>query len=233
MSRTLIWSVPGRFTPSELPGLQAWYDASDLNTLFDATTGGSLVVNGGSIAKWEDKSVNARHLIQASGGSRPTRNSTGSSSGKEAVSFIAASSQFLEATDPIGTTDNFTICWYGTVSWGRGLDAFGAGWSIQPGAVVVNFVAYTQFGFGYLGTQIMFLQQGVGLGGYANGISSTTPISAFNLRSSTKGLQIGRAGVASAYSTGTMSEWFIYNRVLNNAELRQAEAYLVSKWNYV
>ncbi len=54
-------------------GLQAWYDASDSATLFDATTGGSLVAADGGVARWEDKSGNSRHMTQGTAGSRPTR----------------------------------------------------------------------------------------------------------------------------------------------------------------
>jgi len=56
-----------------ITGLQAWYDASDASTLFDATTGGSLVAADGGVARWEDKSGNARHMTQGTSGSRPTR----------------------------------------------------------------------------------------------------------------------------------------------------------------
>jgi len=54
-------------------GLQLWLDSSDANTLFDATTGGSLVAADGGVARWEDKSGNARHMTQGTSGSRPTR----------------------------------------------------------------------------------------------------------------------------------------------------------------
>jgi hypothetical protein len=56
-----------------ITGLQLWLDASDALSLFDATTGGSLVAADGGVARWEDKSGNARHMTQATSGSRPTR----------------------------------------------------------------------------------------------------------------------------------------------------------------
>ena len=61
------------FVPSFISGLQAWYDASDATTLFDATSGGSPVAADGGVARWEDKSGNARHMTQGTSGSRPTR----------------------------------------------------------------------------------------------------------------------------------------------------------------
>lgn len=60
------------FSPLSLsPAL--WLDASDPNTLYDATTGGNLVAAGGAIARWEDKSGNARHATQGTLSSRPLR----------------------------------------------------------------------------------------------------------------------------------------------------------------
>jgi len=61
------------FTPASIAGLQAWFDASDASTLFDATSGGSLVAADGAVARWQDKSGNARHMTQATSGSRPLR----------------------------------------------------------------------------------------------------------------------------------------------------------------
>jgi hypothetical protein len=60
-------------TPARVSGLQLWLDAADATTLFDATTGGSLVAADGTVARWEDKSGNNRHATQATSGSRPTR----------------------------------------------------------------------------------------------------------------------------------------------------------------
>jgi len=59
--------------PTSLTGLQLWLDASDASTLYDATSGGSLVAADGGVARWEDKSGNGRHATQGTSGSRPTR----------------------------------------------------------------------------------------------------------------------------------------------------------------
>lgn len=64
---------PISFSPAYLSGLQAWYDASDASTLYDATTGGSLVATDGGVARWEDKSGNDYHMTQATAGARPLR----------------------------------------------------------------------------------------------------------------------------------------------------------------
>jgi len=54
-------------------GLQLWLDASDAFTLFDATSGGSLVAADGGVARWEDKSGNGRHATQGTSENRPLR----------------------------------------------------------------------------------------------------------------------------------------------------------------
>ena len=68
-ARTWPFVAPGGVAT----GLQAWYDASDSATLFDATSGGSLVAADGGVARWEDKSGNARHMTQSVSVSRPLR----------------------------------------------------------------------------------------------------------------------------------------------------------------
>jgi len=62
--------TPAVFT---LSGLRLWLDASDAGTLFDATSGGSLVAADGGVARWEDKSGTGNHATQATSGSRPLR----------------------------------------------------------------------------------------------------------------------------------------------------------------
>ena len=59
------------WTPAEIT-TALWIDFSDAATLFDATSGGSVVTNGVGIARTEDKSGNARHFTQSTPGARPT-----------------------------------------------------------------------------------------------------------------------------------------------------------------
>jgi hypothetical protein len=72
--------------PADITGLQLWLDASDSTTLFDATTGGSLVAADGAVARWEDKSGNARHATQATSGNRPLRK-TAQQNGRDTILF--------------------------------------------------------------------------------------------------------------------------------------------------
>jgi hypothetical protein len=63
-----------------------WLDASDPTTLYDATVGGNLVTNGGTVARWEDKSGNVRHATQGTSTRRP-RLSTNQINNKNAILF--------------------------------------------------------------------------------------------------------------------------------------------------
>ena len=65
------------FRPSTLPGIWAWYDALDASTLYDATSGGSLVALGSPVARVNDKSGNGRHLTQTDPTKRPLRSALG------------------------------------------------------------------------------------------------------------------------------------------------------------
>jgi len=82
------------WTPAEIT-TALWLDFSDALTLFDATTGGSLVSSGGAIARIEDKSGNARHAVQASAGARPVRQ-VSVQNGLDAG--IGSGSQFMTVT---------------------------------------------------------------------------------------------------------------------------------------
>jgi hypothetical protein len=66
--------------------LQLWLDAADASTLYDATTGGSLVAADGAIARWEDKSGNARHATQSTEANRPVRK-TSQKNGLDTILF--------------------------------------------------------------------------------------------------------------------------------------------------
>ena len=77
-----VWSLSeaeaatrGAIWPSLSPvtsGLQLWLDGSDRMTMYDATSGGSTVEVNGTVARWEDKSGNARHFTQSTSDLRPT-----------------------------------------------------------------------------------------------------------------------------------------------------------------
>ena len=77
-------SISG-FNPASIPGLALWLDGT--TGLFDATSGGNPVTtDGSSIARWEDRSGNARHATQATAIQRPVLK-TGIKNGRNIVRF--------------------------------------------------------------------------------------------------------------------------------------------------
>jgi len=88
LKRAGTWpnSPAGGVTPDNISGLQLWLDASDSATLFNATSGGSLVAANGGVARWEDKSGNGRHATQSTSANRPARK-TAVQGGKDVLRF--------------------------------------------------------------------------------------------------------------------------------------------------
>jgi len=110
-------------------GLQLWLDASDASTLYDDTIDGSLVAADGGVARWEDKSGNARHATQGTAIRRPARktavqgglgvlrfdgNATAANSDRMSIAGSQATFKFLHEGDATvfcalinGTTTNY------------------------------------------------------------------------------------------------------------------------------
>ena len=100
--RGRAWPVMSITSPGELNGLQLWMDGADSTTMYDATTGGSLVAANGAVARWEDKSGNSRHATQATAGFRPVRK-TAQQNGLGALEFASGSSQRLAVSGSAAT----------------------------------------------------------------------------------------------------------------------------------
>ena len=64
------------FTPRQISGLEYWFDAKDLASLFqDNTLTTPVTTTGQTVGGWKDK-ANARHLVQATGTLKPTYRSS-------------------------------------------------------------------------------------------------------------------------------------------------------------
>lgn len=96
----------GPFDPLSLsPAL--WLDASDPDTLFDSSGGSALVLADGAVARWEDKSGNARHPIQDALGSRPIRK-TNIQNGLDVLRFDGVN-DYLVLAAGLGTRSGITV----------------------------------------------------------------------------------------------------------------------------
>jgi hypothetical protein len=81
------WTVAQQLDPSSTPNLTAWYDPSDLTTLFQDTAGTvPVTADGQTVALMKDKSGHGNHLSQATAGNRPTYHTA---AGKSWLTFAA------------------------------------------------------------------------------------------------------------------------------------------------
>jgi hypothetical protein len=73
----LAMRVRGLFSPTSLPGLAAWYDASDSSTVLTTVSPDVPASNGQTVRRWLDKSGNNRHLEQGNLTLQPSYASAG------------------------------------------------------------------------------------------------------------------------------------------------------------
>lgn len=97
--RLLRPRAAGGFDPRAISGLAVWLDAADSATLFDATTGGSLVTANSGVGRWADKSGNGRNATQGTANNRPLRR-VASQNGLDGVEF--------DGTNDVMSTASFT-----------------------------------------------------------------------------------------------------------------------------
>lgn len=95
--RPMIY-IPHFSVSNPIPALNpaVWWDFTDATTLYDATTGGSLVASGGLIARVEDKSGNSRHATQTNSTFRPIR-TVGAIAGLDAAAFDGTNDRLLHS----------------------------------------------------------------------------------------------------------------------------------------
>jgi hypothetical protein len=223
------------WTPASISGLQFWLDASDASTLYDATSGGSLVAADGAVARWQDKSGNAIHATQSTSGSRPLRK-IASQNGRDVVR-LDGSNDYLEIS-PTDLATNFTMLW-----------------AFRPNTANYTLLATTTSGgarFLIIGTTLYNDYYGSGAATIATTGTTGTGILRTYRRSSgtlqcwlgtvSQGsvgfantlsghTQIGRIHDQSTYNmSGDIYEVLIYNSALSDADLATAQSYLTAKW---
>ena len=101
-------------------GLSLWFDAADNVSLYDATSGGSLVGANGSVARWQDKSGNGIHCTQSTSGYRAVRK-IAQQNGFDALLFDGVDDRFfLSPSFSAGNWTFFFACKPATSSRGAG-----------------------------------------------------------------------------------------------------------------
>jgi hypothetical protein len=93
--------------PKTVAGLQLWLDAT--TGLYDATSGGSLVTtDSAAVARWEDRSENARHHTNATLNNRPILK-TNQINGKNVVSFDGSNDSLANSSTVFRNVSGYTF----------------------------------------------------------------------------------------------------------------------------
>lgn len=226
-----LWPI----TDTALPyttNLFAHFDAADLSTIYDSNSGGSNTTDGGAVGRWEDKSGNGRHFVQATANNRPVLRSP-KFNGRPAMEFD-------------GSNDNLSFA----ATMPAACSIFIVMESSKTGVQVLfkeddanNYFAYSSEG----GTQgnasiasHRYYINGVDVLGvsqtYANGAAyhlfykNGLVCAGFShlVLNAWSGLMI--AGFSSFMWQGFVCEVIVYNENISDANRATVERYLRSKW---
>jgi hypothetical protein len=238
------------FSPNSIAGLQLWLDAADASTLFDATTGGSLVAANGAVGRWEDKSGNGRHATQGTANDRPLRH-TAAVNGRDALYFDGLS-PFL-ATSSFSLAQPFTYLAvvrpaedFGELAYDNAFLADGASGGTRAQVRMLgsgtgltsNLRINAGTNFTSSGA-VFFPDTTVVVGAVFNGTSSSiradgSLLATASTTAGTAGLntgaQVGAARDGRNNFGGYISEVLYYSGTLSAGDLTALEAYLLSKW---
>jgi hypothetical protein len=234
-------------------GLQLWLDASDAGSLYDATTGGSLVAAGAAVARWEDKSGNGRHVSDAS--NQPTRQ-TAVRNGLDVIRFDGTN-------DILRTTGNFPLTGNAASSvfvvyrktsntkgsvfgWGDAGTLLGAWGYYEDGTVAALALGGgNQFNTTTLANNTWAQMSVLKTAGAINATTTTrrngSSIAASGHSSTTPNITaqpftVGRwsnydlDGSSSTAFQGDIGEIIIYNAALSDTDRAAVESYLMTKW---
>jgi hypothetical protein len=231
--------------PLSLSGLQLWLDASDATTLFDATSGGSLVAADGGVARWEDKSGNTRHATQATSANRPLRKTSVQGS-KDVLRFDGSNDFF--SLSAVTTTSSYTS-FFVFRRTSAGIHSVSLGPATANGNYAAwwfsdNFVYessnsvndFTTHGSANTSTGAFALvTTRTGTNSIAtrrNGSTLATVTSGAGVTNPASGswTAVGRASNSPITHNGDMCEVILYDSALSDANRALVENYLLAKW---
>jgi hypothetical protein len=242
MRRAGTWPTAGNVVAA-IAGLQLWLDASAPETLFDATTGGSLVAADGSVARWEDKSGNGRHATQSTSGNRPLRK-TNQQNGLGALLFDGSNDTLAlpSVTIPASHTV-FSVFVRATAS----IHSIALGSEVEPGNVRYSAWWFTD--------NIVYSNSNGQFSTHGNASTSTGAFVMVDTRTATTSVVTRRNGsqlasvtsgsavtnsasgtwthvgsVGSTVHSGNLCEIIVYNTALSDTDRAAVESYLMTKW---
>ena len=232
--------------PQQIAGLQLWLDAADASTLYDDTAGGSLVAEDGLVARWEDKSGNARHATQSNSDNRPQRK-TNQQNGLDALLFDGTNDRFVLPSISIPNSHSaFTV--YRRASAGMqsfgiastaavALPPFPSVWSTDNILYQISNAEFTTHGTantstGYFvistirnGTTSIDLRRNA-----ANVATITTGAGVTNAASGSWNAIASRDPGHLNRHSGNLCEIIVYDSALSDTDRNAVESYLMSKW---
>lgn len=241
----------GSWAPTDIANLALWLDAT--SGLYDSASGGGAVTtNGAYIARWEDRSGNARHFTQATINNRPTL-ATSALNSKNTITFDGTD-DFLDATysRPYAAQTLFIV---GKITTGKtqlgifaesqaavtdqsiylpavaGTTTIG---STTDGSATRKSASTFSPGDYFIAT---FTHSGTTLANYLNGTAAvaeadTFPGGTYNVTRARLGGRINANGtnISGANLPGSIGEVIAYDRLLTTAERDTVHSYLSTKW---
>lgn len=232
------------FTPRSVPGLWAWWDASD-----DAT-----ITTDSGVAAWADKSGNGRTASQSVANNRPTRTAT--INGRSVLTFNGTSHS-LDFTGAARTVETmFAVCQmrdaaadaanqnrYGTVlgaaSSSRGLllrsqyvndnalyDVAFNGFTAGTNRIVRNIAWAGSIGDVPLAVYSLVRNGTSGMEGFINRTSLGTATTSDSQTLD----RIGRSAASTSFWIGEIAEILIYSRAVNAAERVAITNWMMRRW---
>lgn len=233
------WGIPlisaEEFTPTDIAGLVAWYDFSDISTLWqDAARSSAITTNGQTILGVTDKSGSGFHLSAVTNGPTYT---TGAQNGLSVARFDGANDELLTSSNVVSQPD--TIFLVGkkndTTDIEHLCDGADATHRQVIGIVTNKFALHAG----------VTLDSGVAVDttarvfcGVCNGASSKLFLSGGTPASGDAGTQVLSSGLnfgrdqssGGPWTAMDLDEVLIYNSSLSNPNLNLAGNYLESKW---
>jgi hypothetical protein len=244
--------------PMRVSGLQLWLDAADVSTLFDATSGGSLVTaDGSAVARWQDKSGNGRHATQSTANARPVLK-TSIKNSKNVLRFDGSNDWLQSNFTSVSQYSMFIVCKrissasniYGNFTWifgiGKNLDVSTASrltqlgftsspdtfiWDPRPGTGTISITRNDNFN-----VHSCIAPLGAGTARYLlNGANEQT-LNASALNGTTNTPLVASIGITTwdksfpFFLNGDVSEILVYDKALTTTQRQSIESYLNAKW---
>lgn len=242
--------------PREIQGCTLALDASIATSLYDATSGGSLVAADGAVARWEDQSGNGNHVTQGTSANRPLRR-VAARGGSDALQKNAATATRMATASfypSAGSADVSIVSVSLAVSGSAYSTAWQYGSSMTTGARAAWLPTYdttksaVDFNNSYIGrsgspTENANWNTHSYLAGSASTIAATSqavnssPVTENYTLSGTSSLNIG-TGIpfavmnndSSALPIGYLALVATWNRALGQATLKRIECAAMRKW---